>query len=155
MKPNYIIGIWMALFLAVLGGVLVFHKDTDDFAKGEFGGVPILLEYARTAEEREQGLSGRSEVPDNYGMLFVFETPDTYAFWMKDMLLPIDIFWLDAEKQVVSFKENASPGQYPVESYSPSAPALYVLETQAGFASKYGIVKGTKLTAKDIFWFSK
>jgi uncharacterized protein len=148
LKAEHLLSLWIVLFLLVLAGVLIFHTSTDSFAKGDFGGVQIAIEYAQTPEEREQGLSGRSEVPDNYGMLFVFEEPGEYAFWMKDMLIPIDIFWLDAEYRVISIKENALPEKYP-ESYSPRAPALYVLETRAGFAAEHAITVGTTLSVQD------
>jgi uncharacterized protein len=148
MKVTYFPYVWIAFFLVVLGGVLLLHKSFDPFAKGEFGGVQVAIEYARTPAEREQGLSGRTEIPENYGMLFVFEKPSTYAFWMKDMQVPIDIFWLDENKNVLYFFENALPEKYP-ETYAPSEPALYVLETRAGFAKANNISVGATLSVQD------
>jgi uncharacterized protein len=149
MKVVYLPYVWIALFLAVLAGVLVFRGNAEHFAKGELGGVPLVLEYARTPEERERGLSGRTEIQDNYGMLFVFEKPSKYAFWMKDMQVPIDIFWLDENKHIIDVLENALPESYPT-SYAPSAPALYVLETRAGFARDHAITSGDALSIKEV-----
>ncbi len=47
--------------------------------------VPFRFEMADSPEERVQGLSGRRDVPSNYGLLFVFEEAGSPGFWMKDM----------------------------------------------------------------------
>ena len=49
----------------------------------------LRLEWADVYQEREKGLMGRTSLPENAGMLFVFETPKTYCFWMKNTLLPL------------------------------------------------------------------
>lgn len=112
-----------------------------------FGGVSLSLDYATTTAARELGLGGRKSVPDDYGMLFVFLKDDEYGFWMKDMLVPIDVFWLDDKGQVVYIAEDVATSTYPSVFY-PSAPARYVLETGAGFARAHSILKGTPLLLK-------
>src|SRR5690349_12394377 len=49
---------------------------------------------AKTPEEREKGLSGRDSLAQNSGMLFVFDHPDTYTFWMKGMKFPLDMIFI-------------------------------------------------------------
>ncbi len=114
-----------------------------------FGDVSLRLEYATTAKEHERGLSGRSSIPEDYGMLFIFPRDDRYGFWMKDTLTPLDIFWLDDKGQVVSMVERADPSSYPTVFY-PTAPARYVLETAGGFADAHSIATGTVLELKDL-----
>lgn len=97
----------------------------------------MRFEIVTTAEAQERGLGGRSSIPSNYGMLFVFNTPDRYGFWMKDMLVPIDIIWLTKEGRVVAVDASISPATYPKPFYPPT-PVSYVLETRAGFASEKG-----------------
>ncbi len=82
-------------------------------------------------------------------MLFVFPTDAPYGFWMKDMLVPIDMFWLNSQGQVVSIASNVATSTYPHVFY-PTAPARYVLETAAGFANRYDIATGTSLQLKNI-----
>ena len=72
-----------------------------------------------------------------------------YGFWMKDTLVPLDIFWLDAKGQVVSIARDVATSSYPNVFY-PSAPARYVLETAAGFARDHTIATGTPLLLKNI-----
>lgn len=114
----------------------------------EFGGVSLNIEYATTKVDREKGLGGRESIPSDYGMLFVFQKDDRYGFWMKDTLIPLDIFWLDNKGQVVSIAQNVATSSYPNVFY-PSIPARYVLETSAGFAGAHGIATGTPLQLKN------
>ncbi len=116
----------------------------DNLSTGTFGGVSLRIELATTTAVRERGLSGRTTVPDDYGMLFVFSTSQRHGFWMKDMHVPIDIFWLDESMRVVSFMSNVATSTYPSVFY-PASPARYVLETASGFADTKRIATGTPL----------
>jgi hypothetical protein len=77
-------------------------------------------------------------------MLFVFEKSGLYGIWMKDMLVPIDIFWLDSKGQVVTIAPDVATSTYPSVFY-PNALAQYVLETAAGVSRAYAIATGTAL----------
>lgn len=134
----------------VIGGVLyVYETETPVVQRVDFGGVSLRVEVAATPEARERGLGGRTSVPDDYGMLFSFSEDGLYGFWMKDMLVPIDMFWLDDKGQVVSMEARVATSSYPRVFY-PSVPARYVLETMAGFAERYGIATGTPLLLKNL-----
>ena len=137
------------LAIAILGLALFFYIQHAPLSEEKMATYSAFrFEIADSEAERVQGLSGRSDVPPGSGLLFIFDRPERYGFWMKDMLIPIDIFWLDANKQVISLKENALPERYP-ESYAPSASALYVLETRSGFAREHRITVGTTLSVQD------
>ena len=98
-----------------------------------------------------KGLSGRNNLPEDQGMLFIFEKKGTYGFWMRDMKFPIDIIFID-DDMVVYIVENASPGaQTPnLTIYIPDVPVNRVLELNAGQVKKLGIKKGIKITFKGI-----
>jgi uncharacterized membrane protein (UPF0127 family) len=108
------------------------------------GSATLQLELADTAAERTQGLSGRASLPQNTGLLFIFENSAMWGFWMKDMHFSIDMIWLDRDFNVVGLKENATPESYP-QSFTPDKPALYVLETNTGFIKQHQIKLGTQL----------
>lgn len=107
----------------------------------KIGGITLNIEVANTDAERVQGLSGRSGLSENGGMLFVFDNEGYYGFWMKDMNFPIDMAWLDKNKQIINIESNISPATYP-QVFNPPAPSLYVLEVSAGFLSKNNIKIG-------------
>jgi uncharacterized membrane protein (UPF0127 family) len=137
--------------LALGAGFMVYRTSLPPAPaapEAAFGGVSLRLDYATTEAERERGLGGRASVPNGYGMLFVFPKDDRYGFWMKDTLVPLDIFWLDDKGQVVSIAADVDPASYPHVFY-PAAPARYVLETAAGFARAHAIATGTPLWLKD------
>lgn len=102
------------------------------------------FEVASTPEAREQGLSGRTEVPPGSGMLFVFDVPGSYGFWMKDMLMPIDMIWIDESGTMIGVTENVQPDSYP-EAFKPPSPVLYVLETRPGEYLAQGWSVGEKI----------
>lgn len=95
------------------------------------GMATISVEIADTQAEQTQGLSGRASLGANEGVLFVFDKSDYYGFWMKDMLFPIDIIWIDEHMRVIGTTKNISPDTYPNVFYPP-APSQFVLETALG-----------------------
>lgn len=142
----------IAIALFTLAAVFGVYKTTlppQPSGTVEFGGVSLRIEYATTSAAREKGLGGRENIAPDYGMLFVFPKDNLYGFWMKDMLVPIDIFWLDSQGHVVSIAQDVATSSYPNVFY-PIAPARYVLETIAGFAGEHAIATDTPLLLKSI-----
>lgn len=74
-------------------------------------------------------------------MLFVFAEAEQYSFWMKDMNYPIDIVWIDANRQVVAITENATPESYPLK-FTPPVPVKYVLEVRSGWNTRHRVKVG-------------
>ena len=130
------------LLLAVAGiGIFLWPSEKKDTS------IEVTLdtvEIADTPEERAQGLSGRTSIPDDHGMLFVFPEAGSYGFWMKDMQTSIDIIWLSDDGEVLRVNANVSPDTYP-DSFYPPRPVRYVLETRAGLAGERGWGLGTVL----------
>lgn len=108
------------------------------------GGEPLFLEVADTDVLRTQGLSLHRPLALNEGMLFIFPNDGRHGFWMKDMLFPIDILWLDSDYRIVDVKEHATPASYP-EIFLPGAPARYVLEVSAEFFENHRLKQGDVL----------
>lgn len=102
----------------------------------------ISAEVAKTDTQREQGLSGRSCIGSDQAMLFVFNKPGYYPFWMKDMKFPIDMVWLDSNHKVITVKANVNPSTYPQTLVS-KKPSKYVLELQSGGSQQLNIAEGT------------
>lgn len=104
----------------------------------------ITIEIADTPSLRELGLSGRTSLAPDSGMLFVFPTDGKYSFWMKDMRFSIDMLWLSADGAVVYIKPRVSPDTYP-QSFVSNSPARYVLELLAGYVQQHGVTVGDKV----------
>lgn len=104
-------------------------------------GTQVRVSIAQTPQEQEQGLSGTPSLPENSGKLFIFNTPGTYGFWMKDMHYPLDLVWIDASHKIVDITESVAPDTYP-QIFYPNSPVTAVLELNAGFSTKHGLSIG-------------
>jgi uncharacterized membrane protein (UPF0127 family) len=119
------------------------------------GDKNVLVEVVSTPSTRSKGLSGRSSLAQNSGMLFIFDKKDiTPSFWMKDMLIPLDIIWIDDGKIVVIDKNVSAPkagvSDSELKVYSPGKPVDYVLEMNADFCDDNNIKVGDSVDLSGI-----
>lgn len=145
MKRRHILYVLLGLLIlfVAVGAYFSLTRPTEDTTL-IFPDSGMHYEIVTTLAQQERGLGGRKEIPDNYGMLFVFPQKERYGFWMKDMLVSIDIIWLNDDGTISKIDANVAPETYP-KAYYPPAPLRYVLETQAGFASRNGWHVGSKV----------
>jgi uncharacterized membrane protein (UPF0127 family) len=136
---------WTAFLIAVLVIFLVvfdavFHNNPSKMDV-VLGGKTFVMDIADTPAEQEQGLSGRLSLAPDTGMIFIFDTPDNYGFWMQKMNFPLDIIWISSDYRIVHIEKNLSPETYPTVYY-PNAPSKYVLEISGGLADENDIKIG-------------
>jgi uncharacterized protein len=110
-------------------------------------GFDIRADLAITGDQHIKGLSIKDHLRENQGMLFMFDTPGKYDFWMKDMKFPLDIIWLDNNRTVVHIEHDLVPchSDFQCPTYSSQKDSLYVLETVAGFSQKHRVNIGTRI----------
>jgi uncharacterized membrane protein (UPF0127 family) len=140
---------FLTFVLLVVLGIVTFLYLTDKLKEKPvvvIAGQEITVAIANTPALQAKGLSGTKRLRENEGMLFIFAASGRHGFWMKDMNYSLDIIWLDETGRVVHLEKEVAPETYP-EVFTPSAPARYVLEVNAGFAEKYDLKVGdsTKL----------
>lgn len=140
------IGIALGVFFS-LGFSAYAILPSDDRALRFPSGTVIVAEVASTPETREKGLMFREHLPKGGGLLFIFEVSKPYRFWMKNCKFPIDIIWINAEKEVVHIAKDIPPCKGdPCPTYGPKdEDALYVLEVAAGFSANEKLKRGTKI----------
>jgi uncharacterized membrane protein (UPF0127 family) len=100
----------------------------------------LNLEEVRTVAEQAKGLSGRSDLAPNEGMLFIIKPVSTECMWMKDMKFSLDIAWLDLSGTVLKLEKNVSPVTYPQQYCAENS--AFVIEVKAGVAEAEGIIPG-------------
>ncbi len=108
----------------------------------------FTVEIALTDEEQIRGLQGRDSLQPGSGMLFLYPEATPQAFWMKDVLMPLDIVFADGQGRITEVLEQLPPCLGPVAhcpSYRSRSPARYVLEISAGQASARGLRLGDRL----------
>jgi uncharacterized membrane protein (UPF0127 family) len=107
---------------------------------------PFQAEIADTPEKHARGLMFRRCLKDGYGMLFVFPDEEVRSFWMKNTLIPLDMIFLNGDKQVVDLFASVPPCRRdPCPSYTSALPARYVLEIAGGLAAKLKLRVGDKI----------
>jgi len=107
------------------------------------GAPRIAVEVATTPAWHERGLMYRTEMPDDHGMLFSWETEQRRTFWMHDTCIPLDLLYVARDGTIVGVLEEV-----PAMDETPRAvpcPAAHVLEVNAGYTRAHGIVPGQKL----------
>jgi uncharacterized membrane protein (UPF0127 family) len=109
-------------------------------------GRTFLVELALTAEEQARGYMWRQEIRSDEGMLFLYDRPGVYRFWMKNCLVPIDMIWLDGEDRVLAIEHSAPPCHDPqCPSFGPFMTSHAVLEIRGGVAEEEGLKPGDRL----------
>ncbi len=112
----------------------------------EIGEAVIKVEIADTPEAWEIGLSGRSELAEGSGMLFVYKQAQILSFWMKDTTIPLSIGFFDANQVLLETKDMNPPSQSSkkLPIYKSNRPALYALEVPQGWFKRHEIKPGMR-----------
>lgn len=140
-----LLGVVLLVLAAGFGAFQYFnHPAATSLVPHTASTTAMQFEIADTQAKQELGLGNRASIPDNYGMLFVFSNAERYGFWMKDMLVPIDIIWLSDTGDILLIDHSVEPSTYPHVFYPPS-PVRYVLETRSGWARDSGWDVGTHI----------
>ena len=136
------------VFIVVVG---IFVQKSTPIAPPQktitINAVKISVQIADTEAKRTKGLSGVSNLDSGNGMLFIFGSKGvTPTFWMKDMLIPLDIIWINGGKIVRIDKNIPTPvsgtADINLKIYSAGQPVDYVLEVNAEFSDKNNIKVG-------------
>jgi uncharacterized membrane protein (UPF0127 family) len=111
--------------------------------RGPFGTAAFSVELADDPAERARGLMHRPSLPMGSGMLFLYEAPQSVAFWMENTLIPLDMIFLDATGTVTRVHADARPlDRTPIPG---GDGVLAVLEINGGLAARIGIGPGAQL----------
>ncbi|WP_295548219.1 DUF192 domain-containing protein [uncultured Pseudacidovorax sp.] len=102
----------------------------------------IDAQVASTPQQRQVGLMFRENLPQQEGMLFVFEQPAVQCFWMKNTLVPLTAAFVTDDGRIVNL---ADMQPQTTDSHCSEAPVRYVLEMNQGWFAKKGLRKGAKL----------
>ena len=102
----------------------------------------IVAEQAVSADERAIGLMGRTSLPENGGMLFVFETKAVHCFWMANTLIPLSIAFLRDDGTIVNIVDMQPQSR---QSHCPKEPVRFALEMNQGWFAQRHIVDGVSI----------
>lgn len=108
----------------------------------QIGSKSFTLEIANTPGTREYGLMRRDSMPQDHGMIFVFDHEQRLGFYMKNTRIPLDIIYINAAGKVVSIKQMKP---YDLTTTPSDAPAKWAIELNQGAAADAGAKVGDTL----------
>ncbi len=145
-----LLGLAVVIFFTILIISLLLGKDKN--TQISINDQTFEVSVAKSPSEKQIGLSETRVLGVNQGMLFVFDKPDFYSFWMRNMKFPIDIIYINGNK-VISVIPNAPPPQESndnLQIYRPESESDKVLEINAGLAEKYNIKEGSEIDIENL-----
>jgi len=145
-KKNFLLYFSLFLIIIVILITLITGSKCPKQSNVCFKDNCFNVELAQTSQRRAYGLMFKQSLDSDKGMLFIFHKEEEHSFWMKNMLIPLDIIWIDKDKKVVWVKENVQPClEQECKSIKPDQKAKYVLELNAGTIDKINLKIGDEL----------
>ena len=156
--PLFQFGHLPAILKKILGSLLVALMSFSAIAQGTPQGNPqinlqranlsagmhlIQVQLAQNFEQRQIGLMWRKEMPQNEGMLFIFEQPSVQCFWMRNTLLPLTAAFVADDGTIVNLLDMKPMSD---DSHCSTKPVRFVLEMNLAWFAKRNIQAGFKLT---------
>jgi uncharacterized membrane protein (UPF0127 family) len=133
-------------WLLIMGIMFIGDCASSQETSIAVGTAHFQVEVARTLEERQRGLMFRTYLPENHGMLFIQPEVAPATFWMKNTYIPLDILYFDADGRLLETHADVPPCTTPkCPIYSSTEPVKYILELNAGTASRLGFKPGDPL----------
>jgi uncharacterized protein len=107
------------------------------------GGAHFSVEIADDGAERSRGLMFRENLADSAGMLFVYDRPQSVAFWMKNTLIPLDMLFIGPDGGVRRIRRMARP--HDTTPIPGGSDIRFVLEIPGGLAARLGLPEGAEM----------
>lgn len=123
----------------------IVEPEAELFFLTESGDTVSTLKVAvsDTDMERSQGLMDVNEMPEDTGMLFIFDVERQQSFWMANTPIPLDIMYVNSDSVIVRIYQNTTP--FSQNSLPSEYPARFVVETNGGYSVANGINEGMKI----------
>lgn len=141
--------IFFFVFVIILFLMIIFFvfkkKNVDNFAEIKINDVSLRVELAKNSAEHYLGLSNRESLENISGMLFLFADKQNRSFVMRNMLMSIDIVFIDENTIIDVYKNLPFDLKSQKILYKSSLPIDKVLELQAGLFDYYNFQIGDKV----------
>ena len=104
----------------------------------------LFAEVADTPQTSANGLMFRDSLPEDHGMLFIFDAPETASFWMRNTKIPLSIAYIDSTARILEIKSLKPLDETPVASAS--GKVAFALEVNEGWFARHGVATGAKIS---------
>jgi len=123
--------------------LFITHCSSKHYTNIKIKDKIIKVEIADTEKKRTRGLMFQDSMPENKGMLFIFEKSKPLHFWMKNTKIPLSIAFIDTNFKIIKIED-----MYPydvVNIHHSEKPAKYALEMNQGWFERNNINVGDKI----------
>lgn len=114
-------------------GTLTLRRDGEVYRT-------LDIEIADTDSTRARGMMQRDSLPEDSGMLFIFDREEEQGFWMANTPLALDLIFIRENGSILSIAKYIQPMR--TETVPSNGRAMYVLEVEAGYSDAIGIIEG-------------
>ena len=135
--------VWVTCAIGMSAQAQVLCSNNTVWVRGEFGQVRFSVEVADNPQERALGLMHRAEMPASAGMLFVYPTPQSISFWMRNTLIALDMIFVDPAGVIKHIHHHAEPMND--TAIFGGDGLTHVLEIKGGLSQMLGITVGSQL----------
>ncbi len=140
MKQTFLTAIFtFTLVTAATGAPLVVELPTTTLT---IGNQKVIAEVAATPEQRSTGLMYRFSLKPDHGMIFVFESAEQQAFWMKNTYIPLSIAFIGGDGRILNVADMAPQDE---RTHWSNGPARYALEMRKGWFAEHRISAGDRV----------
>ena len=139
---------FMVCALLTVGPLMSCSSGLEERIQVEIGGRSFLVEVARTAPQKRQGLMKRKSLGEREGMIFVYDTDQHLAFWMKDTSIPLTLLFLSKDGEIQQIEELKP---FSLKSVVSERAVRYGLELSAGVMDELGVGVGDRVVLPEGF----
>ncbi|MDD5529384.1 MAG: DUF192 domain-containing protein [bacterium] len=134
----------MAGLLIVVAGLFWgFSFKSTQFHKIKMGNAGLQVEIVNTPSTMARGLMYRKKLPENKGMLFVFDGLDYHSFWMKNTYIPLSIAFITEGKKIVQIEDMAPFDT--INFHTSIIPVKYAIEVNQGWFRRHKVKVGDRV----------
>ncbi|HOZ53190.1 MAG TPA: DUF192 domain-containing protein [bacterium] len=133
------------IFFLIATFFIFNKKNVDNFAEIKINNVELRVELAQDSAKHYLGLSNRETLEGISGMLFLFSDKQERTFVMRDMLISLDIVFIDENTIIDVYKNLPFDKKSQEILYQSSVPIDKVLELEAGLFDYYNFQVGDKI----------
>ncbi len=116
----------------LFAGILMSQAGSAAEIEIELGQQSYRVELAVSSAERRRGLMYRKKLGPRVGMLLVYSSSGDHRIWMKNVLIPLKVYWIDDQLKVLEVQSLSPCTSDPCPIYSSSRPSRFVLELDDG-----------------------
>ena len=124
------------------GAASALDKQPLTFITGT-GSHAITVEVADSEQNRETGLMFRLSIGEKEGMLFIYDSEQDIAMWMKNTYISLDMIFVRRGGVISHIAANTEP--FSENIISSEGPVLAVIEMGSGSAKRLGMKPGDRV----------